>query len=126
MSDALTEELLALNQRLLDSIERRDWEAYAALCDPTLTAHEPEAAGHCVAGMDFHRFYFDMEVTGRPSQSTISSPHVRLMNDVAVVTYVRLRQVVDTDGSAPTRVSAETRVWQRQNGEWRHVHFHRS
>ena len=52
-------ELLGLNQRLLDSIAGGDWETYVELCDPSLTAFEPEARGHLVAGMDFHRFYFD-------------------------------------------------------------------
>ncbi len=41
MSDS--EELLQLNQRLLDAITDSDWAVYQELCDPTLTAFEPEA-----------------------------------------------------------------------------------
>jgi hypothetical protein len=55
----------------------------------------------------------------------MSSPHVRIMADVAVVSYVRLNQRL-VDGAPVTRVVEETRVWQRQNGAWKHVHFHRS
>jgi len=29
------------------------------ICDPHLTAFEPEALGNLVEGMDFHKFYFD-------------------------------------------------------------------
>ena len=29
------------------------------LCDPHMTAFEPEAIGNLVEGLDFHKFYFD-------------------------------------------------------------------
>jgi calcium/calmodulin-dependent protein kinase (CaM kinase) II len=54
------------------------------------------------------------------------SPRVRLLGDVAVVTYVRLNQRLAADGAPITIGSEETRVWQRLNGNWKHVHFHRS
>ena len=60
MADAIHQELLDLNQRLLDSIARGDWATYEELCDPTLTAFEPEARGQCVEGLAFHRFYFNL------------------------------------------------------------------
>ncbi len=56
----------------------------------------------------------------------MSSPNVRLMGDVAVVTYVRLIQSVGQSGGPTTSHYEETRVWQKQQGRWRHVHFHRS
>lgn len=120
------DELLQLSQQLLDSIDRQDWDTYTTLCDPTLTAFEPEAVSHLVAGMDFHRFYFEMESTGRVQQSTVSSPDIRLLGDTAVVCYVRLVQRVQPDGSAASFAFEETRIWTKQSGQWRHVHFHRS
>ena len=54
------------------------------------------------------------------------APRVRVMGDVAVVAYVRLVQRVGTDGQPVTAAVEETRVWQRQAGRWKHVHFHRS
>lgn len=119
-------ELISLCQQVLDSIHEQDWEAYTRLCDPSLSAFEPEGVGHLIEGMPFHKFYFEMEGSGRAKQSTISSPNVRMMGDVAIVTYVRLVQQIAEDGSAPTSACEETRVWQKQGGEWRHVHFHRS
>lgn len=126
MSDPSEDELLELNQQLLESIAAADWETYQELCDPTLTAFEPEGNGHLIPGLEFHRFYFDLGASERPRTTTMSSPKVRLMGDVAVVTYVRLVQTLDDAGAPVTSSHEETRVWQMQQGKWQHVHFHRS
>jgi calcium/calmodulin-dependent protein kinase (CaM kinase) II len=126
MPDALTDELLRLTQRLLDSIATADWATYEELCDPSLTAFEPESQGQLVEGMDFHHFYFRLSGHRGPQQTTLCSPRVRVMGDVAVVAYVRLNQGVGSDGQPTETAVQETRVWQRQDGRWRHVHFHRS
>jgi calcium/calmodulin-dependent protein kinase (CaM kinase) II len=126
MNDATAAELLQLNQRLLDAIAQGDWATYQELCDPTLTAIEPEAPGQVVEGLPFHRFYFDLGGIRGRHQTTMTAPHVRLMGDVAVIAGVRLIQRVGPDGAAVTVATAETRVWRRQDGRWRHVHFHRS
>ena len=126
MADTLTQELLRLNQKLLDSIVKGDWKQYAELCDPTLTCFEPEAMGQLVEGLAFHQFYFQLGTTTTPHETTMASPHVRVMGDVAVISHVRLNQRVLPDGSPVTRSVEETRVWQKQNGVWKYVHFHRS
>jgi ketosteroid isomerase-like protein len=124
--DITSAELLQLNQRLLDSISQGDWATYQELCDPSLTAIEPEAPGQIVEGLAFHRFYFDLGGIRGRHQTTMTAPHVRVMGDVAVVAYVRLIQRVGPEGAAITAATAETRVWRRAEGRWRHVHFHRS
>ena len=126
MADTLTQELLRLNQQLLDSIAHMDWKQYQELCDPTLSAFEPEAMGQLVHGLEFHHFYFQLRSTPAPHHTTMASPHVRIMGDVAIISYVRLNQRVLPDGSPVTRSFEETRIWQKQNGVWKHVHFHRS
>jgi calcium/calmodulin-dependent protein kinase (CaM kinase) II len=126
VNDPLSEELLRLNQRLLECIGAADWDTYRQLCDPSLTAFEPEAAGHLVEGLDFHAFYFRLGGFGGPHQTTMVSPRVRIMGDTAVIAYVRLDQRLDSAGTPSTRAIDETRIWQKQNGTWRHVHFHRS
>lgn len=118
-------ELLHLTERLLTAITTADWATYEQLCDPSLTAFEPEAVGHLVEGMEFHRFYFDLGGVKGRFNTTLCAPKVRVMGDVAVVAYVRLSQRV-SDKSPSTHGFEETRVWQRQNGMWKHVHFHRS
>lgn len=126
MSEA-EQELLALNQRLLESISAADWQTYEELCDPTLSAFEPEGRGQQIIGMPFHHYYFELGAAKDPRQVTMASPRVRWLGaDAAVVSYVRLVQKIGPDGTPQTAASEETRVWQRQAGRWRHVHFHRS
>ena len=48
MLEPIAEELLQLNRQLLHSIAQGDWETYAHLSDPSLTAFEPEAKGYLV------------------------------------------------------------------------------
>jgi calcium/calmodulin-dependent protein kinase (CaM kinase) II len=126
MSNETTEELLELNERLLCCIAEADWETYKELCDPTLTAFEPESLGQLVEGLDFHEFYFNLGGVKGGHLTTMCAPNVRLMGDVAVIAYVRLNQRLNADRVPTTTGFMETRVWQRQNGRWRHVHFHRS
>lgn len=125
MNDHAT--LINLTKCLLESITSGNWQAYSELCEPTISCFEPEAKGNLVEGMDFHQFYFDLDHKGAKIQTTMVRPHVRLMGDTAVVSYVRLTQVADslTQG-VTTKASEETRIWNRSNGSWKHVHFHRS
>ena len=127
-ADAVARELLAVTQQLLNSIVAGDWKTYETLCDPSLTCFEAEARGQLVEGLPFHAFYFEPSGTPPPRrQVTITQPHVRMLgDDAAVVSYVRLTQSVDGSGAAQTSRYEETRVWQKKDGAWRHVHFHRS
>ncbi len=118
------EEIVALTSRLLTAIDHQDWNTYCELCDGTLTAFEPEARGQLVEGLDFHQFYFELH-TSTKRQSTLTSPQVRVLKDAAVITYGRVVQLTDSLG-ARTAVFEETRVWERVNGSWKNVHFHRS
>lgn len=40
---------------------------FRKICDPHMTAFEPEALGNLLEGMEFHKFYFDhgMVMTSR-------------------------------------------------------------
>lgn len=126
MANPAETEILQLSQRLLDSIAQADWSTYQTLCDSGLTAFEPEAQGQLVEGLEFHEFYFQLgPAKGKPN-TTMVSPRVRILGEVALVTYVRLNQRVNADGAPVTSAFEETRVWQRKNGEWKHIHFHRS
>jgi calcium/calmodulin-dependent protein kinase (CaM kinase) II len=127
MNAATTQELLDLNAKLLESIAGGDWPTYRELCDDSLTAFEPESQGQLVAGLEFHKFYFDLGASRYAHHTTMASPHVRLLGEnVAVVSYTRLVQRTDAAGTPSVSAANETRIWQRQQGRWRHVHFHRS
>ncbi|MBS0204415.1 MAG: DUF4440 domain-containing protein [Planctomycetes bacterium] len=125
---AVAQELLALSQKLLNAIDAGDWKTYESLCDETITCFEPEALGQVVGGMAFHKFYFDLP--GSPTkpvkQSTIASPHIRVMGTAAVVSYVRVVQKLDANGAPVSNAAMETRVWEKKDSGWKHVHFHRS
>jgi ketosteroid isomerase-like protein len=128
MSD-LAQQLLDLNQKLLVSIVGGDWKTYESLCDPSITCFEPEARGQIASGMAFHKYYF--ELPGSPQKPAknvmMAQPHVRLLGESgAVLSYVRLTQSLDADGAPQTSRVEETRVWQKIDGHWKHVHFHRS
>lgn len=127
--DDAVQELLDLNQQLLNAIVGGDWDTYASLCDPTISCFEPEAKGNLVEGMEFHKFYFSLggAPPAVPTVVTMVSPHVRLLGDeAAIVCYIRLNQRVNAAGEPYVSAVEETRVWERVQGEWKHVHFHRS
>ncbi|MGE0757302.1 MAG: DUF4440 domain-containing protein [Pirellulaceae bacterium] len=127
MTPSVEAQLLSLTQELLSAIGSKDWNRYAELCDESLTCFEPEARGHLVAGLEFHRYYFGLSGSGGQRNTTLSSPHVRVMGDhAAVVSYVRLVQYLDGNGQPQTAEVEETRVWEKRQGKWKHVHFHRS
>lgn len=48
---------------------------FRKICDPHLTAFEPEAMGNLVEGMDFHKFYFDngTSISGTQDDFTLTS-----------------------------------------------------
>jgi calcium/calmodulin dependent protein kinase II association protein len=129
MPTELAQQLLELNQKLLVSIVSGDWKTYESLCDPSITCFEPEARGQLAIGMAFHKYFFDLPGAPQkpPKNVTMSQPHVRLMGEnAAVLSYVRLTQSLDENGVPHIGRVEETRVWQKINGQWRHVHFHRS
>mmetsp|Transcript_6710 Transcript_6710/g.19797 ORF Transcript_6710/g.19797 Transcript_6710/m.19797 type:complete len:187 (+) Transcript_6710:239-799(+) len=132
--DALRDEedrrhLAALSARLLDAISTGDYLTYSCLVADDVTCFEPEACGHLVTGVGFHKYYFDLmrgeqQAAGPAARSSLVEPHVRIMGDVAVVAGVRLVQ----RGRASVRCE-ETRVWRREAATgvtWKLVHFHRS
>ncbi|XP_076766205.1 calcium/calmodulin-dependent protein kinase II isoform X16 [Xylocopa sonorina] len=127
---ARRQEIIKMTEQLIDSINTGDFEAYTKICDPHLTAFEPEALGNLVEGMDFHKFYFDNAVLGKNCKAvntTILNPHVHLLGeDAACIAYVRLTQYMDKQGVAHTHQSEESRVWHKRDNKWQNVHFHRS
>ncbi|XP_075216502.1 calcium/calmodulin-dependent protein kinase II isoform X4 [Lycorma delicatula] len=126
---ARKQEVIKMTEQLLEAINTGDYEAYTKICDPHLTAFEPEALGNLVEGMDFHKFYFD-NVVGKNCKAintTILNPTVHLLgDDAACIAYVRLTQYMDKQGVAHSSQCEETRVWHKRDNKWQNVHFHRS
>ena len=129
------DDVLDCNRRLLAAIAAGDWKTYCSFVADDITCFEPEARGHLVAGLPFHEFYFKLPSPAgdgkspapRPATTTLVAPAVRMLGaDAALVAYVRLTQTLDDAGRPVTKSSEETRLWQKRDGHWKHVHFHRS
>lgn len=122
------QQIIDLTQQLLKSIVEADWETYTQLCATEITAFEPEAGGYLVQGLPFHQHYFDRagKAPGKDVTTTIASPVVHVHGDAACIAYIRVTQKLDAERQFVTATKQETRVWHKVNGEWKHVHFHRS
>ncbi|XP_018055457.1 PREDICTED: calcium/calmodulin-dependent protein kinase type II alpha chain isoform X4 [Atta colombica] len=111
---ARRQEIIKMTEQLIESINTGDFEAYTKICDPHLTAFEPEALA--VLGKNC-----------KAVNTTILNPHVHLLGeDAACIAYVRLTQYMDKQGVAHTQQSEESRVWHKRDNKWQNVHFHRS
>uniref|UniRef100_I3KMZ7 calcium/calmodulin-dependent protein kinase n=1 Tax=Oreochromis niloticus TaxID=8128 RepID=I3KMZ7_ORENI len=123
------QDIIKVTEQLIEAISNGDFESYTKMCDPAVTAFEPEALGNLVEGLDFHRFYFEnlWSKNSKPVHTTILNPHIHLVGDeAACIAYVRVTQYIDSNGTPRTAQSEETRVWHRRDGKWQIVHFHRS
>lgn len=122
-------EILQINQTMLESVVRGDWDTYASTCSQDLSCFEAETNGVLAEGLPFHRYYFELPAGDAPSgpvNVSMARPHLRWLSDQAVVlSYTRLTQRL-VNGEAVTASCCETRIWQQQNGRWQQVHVHRS
>ena len=123
-----TYSVLNLTQKLLDAISNKDWDIYTLLTDEKLTCVEPETDNSICEGFEFHKNYFDLpRDENLVIKENILQPVTKLLNDVAIITYKRVRQVINKrEKNVEHFNSTETRVWRRVNESWKMVHFHRS
>lgn len=123
-----TYSLLNLTQKLLDSIANKDWETYVSLTDEKLTCIEPETGNSICEGLEFHKTYFDIpKDEDLIIKENILQPITKVFGDVSMISYKRVRQIINKiDKSISNTISAETRVWRRNDGSWKMIHFHRS
>lgn len=124
------QQLICLNQSLLESVVSGDWLTYSSHCSQNLTCFEAETNGVLAEGLAFHQFYFELppalDSPASAIQVSMARTHIRwISQDAAVLSYTRLTQKL-VDGAAVTASCCETRIWQRINGNWKHVHAHRS
>ncbi|CAG0889231.1 unnamed protein product [Darwinula stevensoni] len=95
---ARKQEIIKMTEKLIEAVNTSDYETYTKICDPQMTAFEPEALGNLIEGLEFHKFYFDnvMPKNWKAINTTILNPHVHLLGeDTACIAYVRLTQMVD-------------------------------
>ncbi|NXG51010.1 KCC2A kinase, partial [Psilopogon haemacephalus] len=110
------QEIIKVTEQLIEAISNGDFESYTKMCDPGMTAFEPEALGNLVEGLDFHRFYFE----------NCKQP-LWLLRDPSHLPCTRLSFALpQLAGERRVVRSEETRIWHRRDGKWQIVHFHRS
>lgn len=120
-----------LTQKLLKSIDSRDWQTYENLCSENLSCIEPETSNKIVFGLDFHKFFFEKSELGIKSTftSVITDPHVKIFGNTALIAYSRKLIIHDSLGDKPSTIDfAETRIWNfdQKSNTWKMVHFHKS
>ncbi|CAE7523987.1 CBWD2 [Symbiodinium microadriaticum] len=57
----LDDEMLSLNALLMQAVGEGNYGLYELACDKKLSCFEPEAKGHLVTGLNFHKYYFDLK-----------------------------------------------------------------
>ena len=130
--------------RMLECIDSGDYEEYRLMCSDDMTCFEPEAGEHIVPGMDFHKYFFDVQhnieeiakiesTNGNaklttPRRSTISGYTSRVLTGGQSVLCAYTRLVQKGNNSREVSSTQETRVWEycEASKSWRCVHFHRS
>ncbi len=134
--DQVQRELLAATDAILTAIAAGDAATYASLCVPELSCYE-DVCPYRIDGVAFH-LHLVQRAASRPQpvRTDILTPRVQVYGDTGIVTCTRLI----THDDAPVESEAyrnpgaglrwetfnETRVFVKQGGGWRMVHFHRS
>ncbi|HZO87845.1 MAG TPA: nuclear transport factor 2 family protein [Chthonomonadaceae bacterium] len=126
--DATERELLEITWRLLHAIHTGDAETYAAYSAADLSCYE-DVCPYRVDGLEFHLTMIQQMAKNpalKPIRFDMLTPRIQVYgNDTGIVTYTRL-MTYDEGGKPRWSTFNETRVFVRQEGKWKMVHFHRS
>lgn len=120
-------DLLAITWKMLNAIHKGDAALYESLCTADLTCFE-DVCPYRIDGVEFHLTMI-REMANNPAldpaRFDMLTPHVQVYGDSAIVTYTRLMSYIDT-GKPRWTTFNETRVFVKQDGDWKMAHFHRS
>ena len=125
--DTTQHELLTITWRMLEAIHMGDAHTYADLCRPELTCFE-DVCAYRIDGVEFHTSLIRQMAenpANRPARFDMLTPHVQIYGDTAIVTYTRL-MTYDHEGKPTWRPFNETRVFVKEQDNWKMAHFHRS
>lgn len=118
-------EIYQITLDLLHAIRRGQVDMYRELCSPSLTCIEPETSGNVVEGLDFHLFFLSHINKKLEYHIEILNPIIKVFNDTAYISYSLLSNIYE-NSSFNLKTVFETRIYNKENGKWRMVHFHRS
>jgi calcium/calmodulin-dependent protein kinase (CaM kinase) II len=120
-------ELLEITWRMLEAIHTGDSATYAKYSSTELSCYE-DVCSYRIDGLEFHIALINQMAenpANRPARFDILTPRVQIYNNTGVVTYTRL-MTYDDDGKPRWTTYNETRVFVKDGGAWKMVHFHRS
>ncbi|XP_058801249.1 calcium/calmodulin-dependent protein kinase type II alpha chain isoform X14 [Phymastichus coffea] len=105
---ARRQEIIKMTEQLIESINTGDFEAYTKICDPHLTAFEPEALGNLIEGMEFHKFYFDNDTAWRtPSRARRAESGTRRTTSGRTCTSTGRRSRAPRLSSSTSKLASE-------------------
>lgn len=125
--DATQRELLEITWRMLDAIHTGDAETYARLSTEDLSCYE-DVCPYRIDGLEFHLTMIRQMMQNpalKPARFDMLTPRVQVYGDTGIVTYTRL-MTYDEMGKPRWTTCNETRVFIREDGQWKMAHFHRS
>jgi len=118
--------IVNLSLELLDSISKKDWVAYKSLVDEKNIAIEPDYLNNILEGTDVQKFLFDLPKNqDLKIKENILNPNVRLINDISIICFKRLRQIYNiADKSVRSECYTGTIIWKRiQHVGWKVIHY---
>jgi len=109
---------------LLHAIKQGDADTYTRLSAKDLTAIEPETGGQIVEGLPFHVFLIERS-TMADYHLEVINPTIKVEGNMAYACYNLVTSQKKDDTFRFDQVQ-ETRIFQRIDGLWKMIHFHRS
>jgi ketosteroid isomerase-like protein len=125
--DSTQRELLEITWQMLNAIHTGDATTYATLSTEDLSCFE-DVCRYRIDGLEFHLTLIRQMAQNaerKPTRFDMLNPRVQVYGETGIVTYTRL-MTYDDNGQPRWTTCNETRVFVRQDGQWKMAHFHRS
>lgn len=110
---------------LLHAVQKADIDTYLTRVSDQVTCFEPETRGHLLRGIGLHRFLVEQARPVETYHIELIDPVIRVAGNMAFAAYTL--HLTETGGPDETIQSENvTRIFQKEDGNWQMVHFHRS
>lgn len=118
------QEIYDITIELINAIRKGDVEKYKLLSSERLTAIEPESNGNIIEGLDFHIFFLENR-SPFEYHLELLNPVIRINKDSAYIAYTLINSTLIEDDFELQSFN-ETRIFFKEDGNWKMIHFHRS
>lgn len=118
------QEIYDLTINLLTAIRKGDIETYKLYSSEHLTAIEPETSSLVVEGLDFHVFFLS-HTQPKEFHIELVNPVIKVYSDTAYIAYTLIENKF-FEGKFNLKNIFETRIYHKEQENWKMVHFHRN